>query len=164
MAVPTTLSTWLFADDLGAQRSARRLAAASLTCPALDDAAIVSWPADRSRPTAWQARDVAVDRPLAGAFWGLLFAQLFLLPLSLQAPPPLTDQPSNDTLGWLGVDAGFVDTVRRAVAPGRSAVFLVTASPLDPALGDHLVDGVDIAELQLSSEQTSRLHAGFGDD
>lgn len=163
MAVSTTLSTWLHSDALGAQRTTRRLSAAALTCPSLDDVAAVSWPVDRPRPLAWQSRDLATTTALAGAFWGLLFAQLFLLPLSMQTPPPLTSDGIDDALGCLGVDAEFVRLVRGAVVPGRSAVFVVTSSAPDPVLERHLADAVDITRVRLSAEQSERLHAGFDD-
>lgn len=114
---PTVLRAFGFVGEHDAPRSARRLTAAARTSPVLDDAAVVTWPADHRRPLAWQARELAVGHRLSGAFWGLLFAQLFLLPLSLRTPPALPVTGIDDGLCWLGVDIGFVHAVREHVRP-----------------------------------------------
>jgi len=99
-----------------------------------------------------------------GAFWGLLFAHLFLIPITLAAAPSATADHLDDALGAIGVDADFVGTVRHRVVPGTSALFLLdTTSP--PMTGTWPpTDAVHLADLRLSPEQSDRLHAGFDDE
>ena len=165
MADPTVLSAWVFPSELDAQRTARRLSSAALTAPPVDDAAVVSWPADRRRPLAWQARELTTEQRLSGAFWGMLFAQLFLLPLSLQAPPPLKTAGLDETMRLLGVEPGFARAVRGGVVPGTSALFVLNSADHAAGLGRHLsADAVELGDAFLTSEQATRLHAGFDDD
>lgn len=154
----TLLRTFTYGGVRDAQRAAHRLSAARADLT-VDDAAIVSWPADRSRPIAWQARDLTADHRLSGAFWGLLFAQLFLLPLSMKLAPPLAVDRLDGTLCCLGVEPAFVRTVRDQVVPGRSALFVLGGDPRTP-----LESGNASASLRLSAEQVARLRAGFDDE
>jgi uncharacterized membrane protein len=161
---PISLRAWAFGSDLAAQRAVGRLVGSPRTAPAFDDLAVVCWPAGHSRPLAWQARELSGDRRLSGAFWGLLFAHLFLLPISLAAAPPSAAEHLDDVLGAIGVDADFVDTVRDRIVPGTSALFLLDAP--SPAATNPWPAGeaVQLAELRLSPEQSDRLHAGFDDE
>jgi uncharacterized membrane protein len=59
----------------------------------VDDAAAVSWPDDRRTPRAWQDCCPTGPNALAGAFWGLLFGIVFLLPLTGTAIEATTGRP-----------------------------------------------------------------------
>ena len=161
---PISLRAWAFSSDLAAQRSIRRLVGSPRTAPAFDDLAVVCWPAGHRRPLAWQARELSGDRRLSGAFWGLLFAHLFLLPISLAAAPSPTADHVDDALGAIGVDADFVDTVRDRIVPGTSALFLLDATSQVPTIPWPATEAVHLAEVRLSPEQSHRLHAGFDDE
>ena len=161
---PISLRVWAFSSDLAAQRAVRGLAGSPRTAPSFDDLAVVCWPADHRRPFAWQARELSGNRRLSGAFWGLLFAHLFLIPITLDAAPSATAEHLDDALGAIGVDAAFVGTVRHRVVPGTSAVFLLdTTSPAMTSTWPPN-DAVHLADLRLSREQSNRLHAGFDDE
>jgi uncharacterized membrane protein len=164
MSGPMALRAWGFRSDLDAQRAVRRWEGAPRTAPAFDDLAVVCWPEGHRRPSAWQARDLSGDRRLSGAFWGLLFAHLFLIPITVGAAPSPGAGHLDDALGAIGVDADFVDTVRHRIGPGTSALFLL--GPVPAATGDTWPpeEAVHLAELRLSSEQSDRLHDGFDDE
>lgn len=136
-------------------------AAQQLTCSpdgddGVDDAAVVSWPADALRPTAWQVRSHR-RQGLSGAFWGLLFAHLFLLPLSrldLSTDPAFV---ADHSMEHLGISADLLDTVRRSVHPGGSALFVLghdTATMSDDAA---------VIRVGPTAVQSARLRAGFGE-
>lgn len=161
---PISLRAWAFSSDHAAQRAVRRLAGSPRTAPSFDDLAVVSWPADQRRPLAWQARDLTGPSRLSGAFWGLLFAHLFLLPISLASPSSPAPENLDEALRALGVDAGFVDTVRERIVPGTSALFLVDSSRTSLGSSWPPEEAFELAELRLSAEQSDRLHAGFDDE
>ncbi|HEY5786048.1 MAG TPA: DUF1269 domain-containing protein [Microlunatus sp.] len=161
---PISLRAWAFSSDLAAQRAVRRLAGSPRTAPSFDDLAVVCWPADQRRPLAWQARELSGDRRLSGAFWGLLFAHLFLIPISLGAAPSPTADHLDDALGAIGVDADFVDTVRDRIVPGTSALFLLDTTAPATTSAWPPTDAVHLADLRLTAEQSDRLHAGFDDE
>ncbi len=164
MTTPISLRTWGFSSDLAAQQTIRRLAGSVRTAPAFDDVAVVCWPADQRRPLAWQVRDLTGASRLSGAFWGLLFAHLFLLPISLGSPPAPTPERLDAALGAIGVDADFVRAVRERIVPGTSALFLVDSTPDAVGSGWPPEEAFELAELRLSAEQSDRLHAGFDDE
>ena len=160
----TTLRTWSFVSDLAAQRAARTLAGRAGPELPVDDAAIISWPEDRRRPFAWQARDLGTEHRLSGAFWGLLFAQLFLLPISWEPQPASSPARLDETLSYLGLDERFVSDVRAQVVPGTSALFVLDFDAAGELIDHHLTDAVRRLHVVLSAEQTSRIHAAFDDD
>ena len=157
----TMLRTWSFGSDLGAQRAARALTGRPRESVGVEDVAVVSWPADRRRPLAWQACDVVNEGRLSGAFWGLLFAQLFLLPLGCRLPPSRDPASLDDTLAYLGLDERFVRTVRERVAPGTSALFVLGSCHPATFLLDECPAPLTAV---LDDAQTARLHAAFDDD
>lgn len=159
----TTLRAWSFRSDLAAQRVARALAGPSAEVAAVDDAAIISWPRDRRRPVAWQARDLSTEHRLSGAFWGLLFAQLFLLPICWERPPIWDSDRRDDTLAYLGLDDRFVNAVRAEVVPGTSALFVLDSDATGETIDRQLPDDVHRLQVVLNEEQAGRIHAAFDD-
>lgn len=167
MSVSTVLSVWGYPGELTAQRTARRLSAAVASAPTVDDVAVLSWPAEQQRPTAWQARELATAHPLSGAFWGLLFGQLFLLPICLKVAPALAVDGLDDVLARLGVGSTFLHAVRDRVVPGTSALFVLdsTGTGAESALPEVLgAEAVELGELRLSADHAARLRAGFDDE
>jgi uncharacterized membrane protein len=162
MCASTVLSVWGFAGAGGAQRAARHLPPTTLS-DGVDDVAVVSWPAQQARPSAWQARDLAGGPRLSGAFWGFLFAQLFLLPISLRVPPALDDDDLDQVLTRLGLDAAFLRSVRGRVVPGTSALFVLATGPAAAAPGAGLREAgaAALGELTLTAEEAGRWRAGF---
>jgi len=125
---------------------------------------VVCWPPDQRRPLAWQARDLTGTSRLSSAFWGLLFAHLFLLPISLGSTSSPAPENLDVALRALGVDAAFVRTVRERIVPGTSALFLVDSSQASVGSSWPPEEAFELAELRLSVEQSDRLHAGFDDE
>lgn len=129
---------------------------------------MVSWPAERERPLAWQVSDLAGVRPFAGAFWGMLIGLLFLLPISDRTGISAADKQfgaagwSEDGLVRLGLDAAFAASVRAHVAPGSSALFVYDASRNTSSLSNAMPPHAEeVGRLIMSAEHMARLHAGF---
>lgn len=163
MTTPISLRAWAFTSDRAAQRAVRQLQDSPRTAPAFDDVAVVCWPADHRRPLAWQARDLSGDHRMSGAFWGLLFAHLFLIPITLGARASPPSAHLDDALGAIGVDADFVESIRGRIVPGTSGIFLLDSTPQAISSVWPPGEAVQVVELRLSSEQSDRLHAGFDD-
>jgi uncharacterized membrane protein len=85
-----------------------------------DDVAVVMWPRDAERPVAWQEPLPVGPCSLSGAFWGLLFAVLFLLPLTGVEP-----QQPRGLLARVGLDDRLLQAIATALTPGGSALFLL---------------------------------------
>ena len=77
-----TLTAWAFADVDGAEQAVQRLQALQAQqLIKVQDAAVVSWPADNKKPKTRQLNNLAGVGALGGAFWGMLFGLLFFVPL-----------------------------------------------------------------------------------
>lgn len=87
----------------------------------IEDAAVVSWPAGRHRPYSYQAGTIDGTAALSGAFWGLLFGELFLVPLA--DPDGADTRPGGLTRAGLPDD--LLRQLRTMVTAGTSALFLL---------------------------------------
>ena len=93
--IMNTFSVWTFDHPdgaAGALRVIERLQTRRRL--AIDDAAVVSWPAGKHRPYSYQAGTIDGTAALSGAFWGLLFGSLFLVPLADPGPEPTPAPPA----------------------------------------------------------------------
>ena len=129
----------------------------------LQDAAIVTWPADKKKPKTEQLRSMAGVGALGGAFWGLLFGLLFFIPfvgLAIGAAMGALAGHFSD----YGIDDNFINSVKDKVTPGTSALFLLTSG----AVEDKVVPAMkgqkfEIIQTNLSKEQEDQLRAEFGE-
>jgi uncharacterized membrane protein len=155
-----TLSTWTFDTPDGAEAALRtldRLQTQQLIT--VDDASVVVWPIGTRRPCTYQAGPATGTAALSGAFWGMVFGQLFLLPL---VGVPLTGACGLDRVG---LSDDVLRDIRERVVPGTSALFLLT--------GDAVVDRIraaitnshtDLLVSTLGHEQATALREAFGVD
>src|SRR4051795_13267264 len=122
----------------------------------IDDAALVSWPLGRRKPSARALGSVAGPGHLWGGFWGLLLGLIFLTPLA----GPTFGAAAGAVAGSLsdfGVEDDFVHDVRAAVTPGTSAVFVVsTAGSAELLAGALAPFGIQTLSSRLSPEQEQR--------
>ncbi len=170
----TTLTAYIFPNPATAPRLARRLEPLRERGLGVRDAAVVQWALDQPQPSAWQTESINDRQALSGAFWGLLFAHLFLLPLSHHQPAHQTLE-GDRTLAHLGIGPTQLHSIRGLVTPGSSALFTVTdGHPGTGAAADRLAIAIDkvfptagdterrATAIALSPAQTQRLYAGFG--
>lgn len=122
----TTFTVWRFDDPEGADRAVTAVkSAASDGLITIIDHAVVSWPADAKRPTTHHGHEDKHRGAGWGAFWGVLLGGLFFVPLLGAAAGAAVGALAKATAA-VGIDEKQLDTIRREVTPGTSALFLVT--------------------------------------
>lgn len=153
----TSLSIWIFDEPEAAERALRALGRLEMQGRLeLDDVAVVSWPGGDLRPRSYQAGPVGGGAALSGAFWGLLFGLLFLLPLTEDRRERSGD---GFGLGRVGLPDRFLRAVRTRIGPGTSALFLLAPDDaverIAAAVGTA-PDGGLVARLACAEERTLR--------
>ncbi len=124
--IMNTFSVWTFDHPdgaAGALRVIERLQTRGRL--AIDDAAVVSWPAGKHRPYSYQAGTIDGTAALSGAFWGMLFGGLFLMPLADPDPDPDAAAARPGGLARTGLSDDLLQELRRTITPGTSALFLL---------------------------------------
>ena len=160
-----TLTVWRFGTPEAADSAVAMLTTLVREGRAtVGDAALVSWPVGRRKPSA---RTLAgLDRPgqLWGGFWGLLLGLIFLTPLAGPAFGAAAGAVAG-SLSEFGVEDDFVHEVREAVTPGTSAVFAVSTAASAARLAGVLAR-LDVQTLtsRLSPEQEQRLRDALGEE
>jgi uncharacterized membrane protein len=127
----------------------------------LHDAAIVSWPQGHQAPRTRQLVDLVSSGALSGMFWGILFGLIFITPffgLALGGAVGAIGGALRD----YGIDDEFIQSVRGAVTPGTSALFLMTSGAVLDRVAEALKDrDFEIIATNLSGEQERRLRELF---
>src|SRR5436190_13590074 len=134
------LTAWTFPPPGGADTARERLQAlADGRLVAIDDAAVVSWPAKRKKPKLRELGTLRGPGAMWGGFWGLVLGMIFLVPLA-----GLTfGAAAGAVIGSLvdvGIDDAFVKEVRAEVRPGTSALFVLSHGATVDAIADALRD------------------------
>ena len=117
----------------------------------IHDAAVVQWPADKSKPKTEQLHNMAGAGAMSGAFWGMLFGLLFFVPL-LGAAVGAAMGGLSGSLVDVGIDDNFIKRVRDQVTPSTSALFLLTSD----AVTDRVVDALRGVDMELISTNLSK--------
>jgi uncharacterized membrane protein len=160
----STLSIWKFTAADCAERALRTLARLQADrLITIQDASVVSWPEGRRKPRTWQARDLTGPGALSGAFWGLLFGIVFLLPLVGKGVGAVVGLTAG-ALRHVGLTDDFLQRVRDRITPGTSALFLLTSDEVvdrvqDAFAGTH----AELLATNLSHGQEAALRAAFDD-
>ena len=123
----------------------------------VEDAALVSWPAGRRKPSTRELGSLSGPGSLWGGFWGVLLALIFLTPIAGPAFGAAAGAIAG-SLSDFGVEDDFVMRVREHVTPGSSAVFALATAAAADRLEDAL-EGLAITTVrfELSDEQERRL-------
>ena len=158
-----TLTVWKFDDESGAARAAdvlKNLADEQLIT--IEDAAVVSWPVGKKKPKTKQLD--SGNAALGGAFWGFLFGLLFFMPFLGMAVGAVAGGLSG-SLSEVGIDDGFVASVRSKLTPGTSALFLMSSGAVfDKVHEAFSATHAELIQTNLDTEQEARLRAAFADD
>ena len=127
----------------------------------IQDAAIVTWPADKKKPKTRQLHSLAGFGALEGAFWGMLFGLLFFVPI-LGLAVGAGMGALFGSLADIGIDDKFIKEVRSKVTPGTSALFLLSSGAVTDRIGPAL-QGKDfeIIATNLSQEEEDKLRTMF---
>ena len=100
---------------------------------------------------------------LSGAFWGLLFGILFLIPVVGLVTGATLDALVG-SMTHMGIDEDFIKSIRSKVTERTSALFLMTSN----AVKDRGVEAMkqskfEIIATNLSKEEESKLRAAFAE-
>ena len=157
-----TFSVWTFTYPGGAASALRVIERLQTRRRlAIDDAAVVSWPAGKHRPYSYQAGTIDGTAALSGAFWGLLFGSLFLVPLA--TPAGRTSPPAG--LARAGLPEDLLGQLRRTITAGSSALFLLASqAALDTIGADDSICCSGAVVTTLGADQEKVLRYVFGAD
>jgi len=131
---------------------------------AVQDAAIVTWPAGKKKPKTRQLHSLAGIGALQGAFWGMLFGLLFFVPI-LGLAVGAGMGALFGSFADIGIDDKFIKQVQSNVTEGTSALFLMSSG----AVADKVATAVqgmtfEIITTNLSKEEEEKLRAVFSAD
>lgn len=128
------------------------------------DAAVVSWPADKKKPKTSQLHNLAGVGALGGAFWGMLFGLLFLIPLAGIAIGAGIGALSG-AFADVGIDDDFIKEAREKIKPGTSALFLLSGGAVLDKVREAVKDHpFEIIHTNLSQEQEQKLQEYFSEE
>ena len=158
-----TLTAWKFADPYGADDALATLE--KLQGEALiqvQDAAVVSWEPGRSKPKTRELHSPKKAGALGGGFWGFLFGLIFFVPFLGLAIGAATGALFG-SLADVGISDSFIDSVRKQVTPGTSALFLLSSDAvIDRVAAEFEAAKAQLISTNLSTEQEAKLREAFG--
>lgn len=159
-----TLSVWKFDAPEGADKALSTLEGlAKQQLVTIHDAATVSWPAGKKKPTTRQLHSLAGGGALGGSFWGLLFGLLFFVPLLGMAVGAAMGALAG-SMADVGIDDDFIKRVREQVTPGTSAIFLMTSDVVIEKVHEAFHDQhLELISTNLSDDQERALREVFAE-
>jgi len=131
----------------------------------LEDAAVVSWPQGKKKPTTRQLHSTGGAGAMGGAFWGFLFGLIFFVPF-LGAAIGAGMGALTGSMADVGIDDDFIRQVRDKVTEGTSALFALTSGATAP---DRVIDELrqydfEIISTNLPEEQEQKLREAFAQE
>ncbi len=160
-----TLTAWAFPTVDGADQAVERVKQLqSQELIRLQDAAIVTWQAGKSKPKTRQLNNLTGAGALGGAFWGMLFGLLFFIPL-LGAAIGAGMGALAGSMSDVGIDDNFINSVKQRITPGTSGLFLLTSDAvMDRVKGTFEGLNPELIATNLSSEQEAKLSEVFTEE
>jgi uncharacterized membrane protein len=157
-----TLTVWKFDDPEGAEQALRVLTAAQAQeLITIEDAAWVSWEQGKKKPKTHQAQSTTGAGAVWGGFWGMLFGLLFFVPL-LGLGIGAGMGALTGSLGDVGIDDKFIDTVRDRVGPGTSALFVLSHGAVVDRIAERFTGtDAELIQTNLSEEEEAKLREVF---
>jgi uncharacterized membrane protein len=132
----------------------------------VQDAAIASWADGAKKPKTRQLHNMAGAGAMGGGFWGFLFGLLFFVPL-LGIAVGAAMGALTGSLTDVGIDDGFIRSVREKLTPGTSALFLFTANAVqDKVIAEFegAKGRVELLHTNLSTDQEAKLREAFSEE
>lgn len=160
-----TLTAWAFPTVDGAEQAVERVKQLQTQqLIKLEDGATVTWAEGKKKPKTRQLNNLAGAGALGGAFWGMLFGLLFFIPLlGLAIGAGLGALTAS--MADVGIDDGFINSVKQRVTPGTSALFLLTSEAVTDRIKDTFDDlSPELIASNLSAEQEAKLREVFIED
>ena len=130
----------------------------------INDGAILTWPAGKSKPKTKQLANMTGVGALGGAFWGLLFGLLFFIPVFGLAVGAAVGALMGHFAHY-GIDDAFINQVRSKITPGTSALFLLETGAVVDKVAEAVKDQqFEIIQTNLSKENEDKLRADFAEE
>jgi len=114
------------------------------------DAAVVAWPPGTDRPAFRQLAESHRSPPMNEPFWHLLLGHVLRLPTA-GGEAGIAERSCSCSLAGLGIRDDFLDSARRRLTPGTSALFLLT----DDATVDRMLALLPSREFTVTSTNLS---------
>lgn len=126
------------------------------------DAALVSWPKGKSRPSTQQAIPPVGCDQLDGAFWGMLFGLIFFEPV-LGRSVYSRRSALAVALSGVGIGDSFIYQIRSKVTEGTSALFVVSTDTISKeAIEEFRDEKAEVFSMILAQAEENRLRELFG--
>jgi uncharacterized membrane protein len=126
----------------------------------LDDAAMVTRD-EKGKPRVEHGKHLVGAGALGGAFWGMLFGLLFLMPIAGLAIGAAWGAIAGK-MGDIGVDKAFMQEVGDSIKPGEAGWFLlVRQATTDKVLDELAGTNAHIIRTNLTNEQEENLRKAF---
>ncbi|PWB55224.1 MAG: hypothetical protein C3F13_04740 [Anaerolineales bacterium] len=160
-----TLTVFKFATSEGASQMLVKVQSLQkMELIKVQDAAIVTWPADKDKPKTKQLVDMAGIGALQGAFWGMLFGLIFVVPFFGLAVGAAFGALGGKMADY-GIDDNFIKQTREKVTRGTSALFLLTSNAvLDKITAELKGTQFELIASNLTKEQEEQLMAAFAEE
>lgn len=130
----------------------------------IQDAAIVTWEAGKSKPKTHQLVSLAGVGALQGAFWGMLFGLIFFVPFFGLAVGAAMGALGGKMADY-GIDDNFIKQTREKVTEGTSALFLLTSDAvLDKVVAELKGLDFELIASNMTVEQEEQLKAAFAEE
>jgi uncharacterized membrane protein len=127
----------------------------------IHDGAIVRWQDGAKKPKTEQLTSLAGPFALSGAFWGMLFGLIFFLPL-FGAALGATMGALSGYFTRIGIDEGFINSVKTEIEPGDSALFLLSSDAVRDRIAEEAKGmNFQIITTNLSGEEEAKLREVF---
>ena len=160
-----SLTVWKFKTPNGAQSALDELEVLQREeLIQVLDAAVVSWPEGRKKPSTHELHSTSKAGALGGGFWGLLFGLIFFIPILGLAIGAATGALIG-SMADVGISDSFIRDVRQKVTPGTSARFLLSSDAvIDRVAGQFSAGDAELIQTNLSAEQEDKLREAFSNE
>jgi uncharacterized membrane protein len=126
------------------------------------DAALVSWPKGKNRPSTRQVILPSGTQLLDGTFWGMLFGLIFFVPVLDAGRRAETDRLTS-ALSDVGIDDNFIYQVRSKLTEGTSALFVLSRDAVIDRINDASTGKKpDLIAINLRRDEEMKLRNLFG--
>ena len=126
------------------------------------DAALVSWPKGKNRPSTRQVVSPTGTQLLDGTFWGMLFGLIFFVPV-LDAGRREEMDRLTSALSDVGIDENFIYQVRSKLTEGTSALFILSRDAVMDKINDAAKGKKsDLIAINLRRDEEMKLRNLFG--
>ena len=157
-----TLSVWRFPTSDGAGRAETTLEDLQKEqLITIHDAAVVSWPNGKKRPSTRQLNSLTGAGALSGSFWGLLFGLIFFVPFLGLAVGAATGALAG-SMTDVGIDDEFIGEIRAQVTEGTSALFVLTSDAVIDKVRERFAGAqAELLHTNLSDAEEQKLREAF---